>query len=172
LRCGHSLLSVPSRPPNKLCKLSSLVSELESYALWTVPHASAHHAVPAAAARREPTIYADATLPLARPNGARPMSGHCPTPSTCLQVEPPAPLPPGEAAIYADATLPPVHPPPDLAAAVPEDPDAEFGYTRGEVPRVDGPRVINVGVPGPGVKANMWRRAWRDKVRARQHGTS
>jgi hypothetical protein len=90
-------------------------------------------------------------------------------PSMCLQVEPPAPLPPGEATIYAEATLPPARSPPDPGASVPEDPDAEFGYTRGEVPRVDGPRVINVGVPGPGVKANMWRRAWRDKARVRQH---
>lgn len=27
-----------------------------------------------------------------------------------------------------------------------------------------GPRVINVGIGGPGVKSKAWRRAWRDKI--------
>lgn len=27
-----------------------------------------------------------------------------------------------------------------------------------------GPRIINVGIPGPGAKRLMWRRAWRDKI--------
>ncbi len=32
-----------------------------------------------------------------------------------------------------------------------------------------GPRVINVGVTGPGGKRLFWRRAWRDKVREDDH---
>ncbi|KAJ9527573.1 hypothetical protein QJQ45_025848, partial [Haematococcus lacustris] len=27
-----------------------------------------------------------------------------------------------------------------------------------------GPRIINVGVPGPGARRQLWRRAWRDKI--------
>ncbi len=27
-----------------------------------------------------------------------------------------------------------------------------------------GPRIINVGLPGPGTRRQSWRRAWRDKV--------
>lgn len=77
-------------------------------------------------------------------------------------------LAPGEARVYQDATIPDPPPPATAAAAtpVPEDPDREFPFVAGERPRVDGPRVINVGVPGPGVKAALWRRAWRDKVRS------
>ena len=90
-------------------------------------------------------------------------------PSPLTQRRPPqeeAPvLPPGEARVYQDAVIPDAAPPAG-SAPVPEDPDDEFPFVAGERPRVDGPRVINVGVPGPGVKAALWRRAWRDKARA------
>ena len=33
----------------------------------------------------------------------------------------------------------------------PEDPDLEFATREGEHPSSKGPRVINVGIPGPGV---------------------
>ena len=75
-----------------------------------------------------------------------------------------SPPPEGEATLYCHATLPPLRPPPDPAAAVPEDPENEFDYVSGEMPRTHGPRMINVGIPGPGIKANLWRRAWRDKI--------
>lgn len=50
----------------------------------------------------------------------------------------------------------------------PEDPNNEFAQattdTGGAGGIGEGPRIINVGVPGPGVKRQLWRRAWRDKV--------
>jgi len=45
-----------------------------------------------------------------------------------------------------------------------EDPNGEFLWTGGEKPVETGARMINVGIPGPGVKRNMWRRSWRDKI--------
>lgn len=47
-----------------------------------------------------------------------------------------------------------------------EDPDNEFGAGGGEEGAAgrEGPRIINVGVPGPGLEVALWRRAWRDKV--------
>lgn len=45
-----------------------------------------------------------------------------------------------------------------------EDPDGEFTYSGGEMPRTEGPRIIDVGIPGPGAKVALWRRAWRDKI--------
>eukprot|EP01023_Acetabularia_acetabulum_P012426 TRINITY_DN15823_c0_g3_i1.p1 TRINITY_DN15823_c0_g3~~TRINITY_DN15823_c0_g3_i1.p1 ORF type:complete len:771 (-),score=136.14 TRINITY_DN15823_c0_g3_i1:445-2460(-) len=45
-----------------------------------------------------------------------------------------------------------------------EDPEDEFVYEGGGRALADGPRVINVGIPGPGIKAKMWQRAWRDKI--------
>eukprot|EP00887_Chlorella_sp_A99_P002366 scaffold10.g2366.t1 len=47
---------------------------------------------------------------------------------------------------------------------VEEDPDHEFDYTGGDVPTLEGPRIIDVGIPGPGSKVGLWRRAWRDKI--------
>jgi acetoin utilization deacetylase AcuC-like enzyme/ankyrin repeat protein len=53
------------------------------------------------------------------------------------------------------------------AAAAEEDPDGEF---KGVLPPPadaappDGPRVIDVGIPGPGFHPALWRRAWRDKA--------
>jgi len=47
---------------------------------------------------------------------------------------------------------------------VEEDPDGEFARSAGEAAPAAGPRIINVGVPGPGGQVAMWRRAWRDKV--------
>lgn len=32
------------------------------------------------------------------------------------------------------------------------------------MPPVDGPRVIDVGIPGFGSKPALWRRSWRDKI--------
>ncbi|KAL0048951.1 hypothetical protein WJX82_003017 [Trebouxia sp. C0006] len=31
-------------------------------------------------------------------------------------------------------------------------------------PKGEGPRIINVGIPGPGAHVPMWKRAWRDKI--------
>lgn len=45
-----------------------------------------------------------------------------------------------------------------------EDPDHEFTYDGGEMPRTEGPRIIDVGIPGPGARVALWRRAWRDKI--------
>jgi len=59
------------------------------------------------------------------------------------------------------------------AAAAPEpapeeDPDGEFApdpaVPPSDLPPRAGPRVINVGIPGPGADAPRWRRAWRDKI--------
>lgn len=53
--------------------------------------------------------------------------------------------------------------PPATTAA--EDPAGEFhGGLAALSGARPGPRVINIGVPGPGVKANLWRRSWRDKI--------
>ena len=43
-----------------------------------------------------------------------------------------------------------------------EDPDNEFGSS--EAPVREGPRIINVGIPGPGAHVPLWKRAWRDKI--------
>ena len=43
-----------------------------------------------------------------------------------------------------------------------EDPDNEFGADA--APKGAGPRIINVGIPGPGAHVPMWKRAWRDKI--------
>ena len=45
-----------------------------------------------------------------------------------------------------------------------EDPDKEFLYSGGEMPRTEGPRIIDVGIPGPGSRVALWRRSWRDKI--------
>jgi acetoin utilization deacetylase AcuC-like enzyme/ankyrin repeat protein len=45
-----------------------------------------------------------------------------------------------------------------------EDPDHEFVYSGGEMPRTEGPRIIDVGIPGPGSRVALWRRSWRDKI--------
>lgn len=44
-----------------------------------------------------------------------------------------------------------------------EDPDNEFD-TDVDSKHGDGPRVINVGIPGPGAHVPLWKRAWRDKI--------
>uniref|UniRef100_A0A6S8IVI8 Histone deacetylase domain-containing protein n=1 Tax=Dunaliella tertiolecta TaxID=3047 RepID=A0A6S8IVI8_DUNTE len=69
-------------------------------------------------------------------------------------------------------------PPPQAAgtgskqALIPEDPNGEFTRTTSDTGGSKtptngsdpGPRIINVGVPGPGAKRQIWRRAWRDKI--------
>ena len=51
------------------------------------------------------------------------------------------------------------------AEGVVEDPDGEFtGREPAEGAPAVGPRIINVGIPGPGGEVAMWRRSWRDKV--------
>ncbi|GBG00204.1 hypothetical protein Rsub_12985 [Raphidocelis subcapitata] len=45
-----------------------------------------------------------------------------------------------------------------------EDPDHEFTSTSKAPPPIDGPRIIDVGISGPGFHPVKWRRAWRDKV--------
>ena len=40
--------------------------------------------------------------------------------------------------------------------------EPEHVYTRAARPR-RGPRIVNVGIPGPGGQRALWRRAWRDK---------
>jgi len=49
-------------------------------------------------------------------------------------------------------------------AVIEEDPDGEFQYKGGEMPRTEGPRIIDVGIPGPGHHVPMWKRSWRDKI--------
>jgi hypothetical protein len=46
----------------------------------------------------------------------------------------------------------------------PEDPDDEFQDVAAPAPPADGPRIIDVGITGPGFQPLKWRRAWRDKV--------
>jgi len=49
--------------------------------------------------------------------------------------------------------------------AIDEDPDKEFTTKEDEEnPPPDAPRVIDVGIPGFGPRASLWRRAWRDKI--------
>ena len=50
-------------------------------------------------------------------------------------------------------------------AEVEEDPDNEFTSTSKAPPPLDGPRIIDVGIGGPGFHPLKWRRAWRDKAR-------
>lgn len=45
-----------------------------------------------------------------------------------------------------------------------EDPDHEFASTSKAPPPIDGPRIIDVGIGGPGFHPLKWRRAWRDKI--------
>jgi len=45
-----------------------------------------------------------------------------------------------------------------------EDPDHEFVYSGGEMPPTEGPRIIDVGIPGPGSRVALWKRSWRDKI--------
>ncbi|WIA10571.1 hypothetical protein OEZ85_010758 [Tetradesmus obliquus] len=47
---------------------------------------------------------------------------------------------------------------------VAEDPNHEFPSSTADDPILAGPRVIEVGIPGPGFHPLLWRRAWRDKV--------
>jgi acetoin utilization deacetylase AcuC-like enzyme len=47
---------------------------------------------------------------------------------------------------------------------VDEDPNHEFPSTTADDPILCGPRIIDVGIPGPGFHPLLWRRAWRDKV--------
>ena len=58
----------------------------------------------------------------------------------------------------------------ELTVGIEEDPDAEFRAAEGPVPPATGPRVINVGIHGPGAQVALWRRAWRDKVAAFSSG--
>ncbi len=63
----------------------------------------------------------------------------------------PAPEPPG--VIHPDAN------------GILEDPDGEFAdFDPAEALPACCPRVINVGIPGPGAEVAMWRRSWRDKA--------
>ena len=48
--------------------------------------------------------------------------------------------------------------------SIEEDPDHEFTSTSRAPPPLDGPRIIDVGIAGPGFHTVKWRRAWRDKV--------
>ncbi|KAL6757381.1 histone deacetylase domain-containing protein [Haematococcus lacustris] len=59
----------------------------------------------------------------------------------------------------ANATLPLPLPLPLLPAAPPL-----LGSRQPAGSQARGPRIINVGVPGPGAKRQLWRRAWRDKI--------
>ena len=52
----------------------------------------------------------------------------------------------------------------DTLSHIEEDPDGEFVYSGGEMPRTEGPRIIDVGIPGPGHHVPMWKRSWRDKI--------
>lgn len=47
---------------------------------------------------------------------------------------------------------------------VEEDPDHEFPPTTADDPPLSGPRLIEVGIKGPGAHPTLWRRAWRDKI--------
>ncbi|GMH41862.1 hypothetical protein BSKO_09772 [Bryopsis sp. KO-2023] len=51
-----------------------------------------------------------------------------------------------------------------LAFSVVEDPGGEFASTQDFENEVEGPRVINVGIAGPGIQVQLWKRAWRDKI--------
>lgn len=45
-----------------------------------------------------------------------------------------------------------------------EDPDHEFPPTTADDPPLSGPRLIEIGIKGPGAHPTLWRRAWRDKI--------
>lgn len=47
---------------------------------------------------------------------------------------------------------------------VEEDPDHEFPPSTADEPPLTGPRIIEVGIKGPGAHPTLWRRAWRDKI--------
>jgi len=67
----------------------------------------------------------------------------------------------------ADSKPPPLVPgaPPLNQAGIPEDPRSEFAANpEAEVAPTEAPRIINVGIPGPGRKVGLWRRSWRDKI--------
>lgn len=53
---------------------------------------------------------------------------------------------------------------PPLAPQVEEDPNHEFPPTTADDPPLSGPRLIEVGIKGPGAHPTLWRRAWRDKI--------
>lgn len=68
------------------------------------------------------------------------------------EVEHPNPSEPGTSSI-GHSPPPVLHSPHqdlDTEAIIPEDPDLEFAVVPGEHPPPRGPRVINVGIPGPG----------------------
>lgn len=50
------------------------------------------------------------------------------------------------------------------AQQIDEDPDQEFPSSTADDPVLAGPRIIDVGIPGPGFHPLLWRRAWRDKI--------
>lgn len=50
------------------------------------------------------------------------------------------------------------------APQVEEDPDHEFPPSTADDPPLSGPRLIEVGIQGPGAHPSLWRRAWRDKI--------
>ncbi|KAF6259471.1 Arginase/deacetylase [Scenedesmus sp. NREL 46B-D3] len=52
----------------------------------------------------------------------------------------------------------------DTSHMVDEDPHREFLSTTADDPVLSGPRIVDVGIPGPGFHPLLWRRAWRDKV--------
>ena len=52
----------------------------------------------------------------------------------------------------------------DSEIEIEEDPDGEFKYSGGDMPRTEGPRIIDVGIPGPGAHVPLWKRSWRDKI--------
>eukprot|EP00890_Picochlorum_soloecismus_P001450 jgi/Picsp_1/2305/NSC_05769-R1_histone deacetylase len=52
----------------------------------------------------------------------------------------------------------------DPVIEIEEDPDGEFKYSGGDMPRTEGPRIIDVGIPGPGAHVPLWKRSWRDKI--------
>lgn len=70
-------------------------------------------------------------------------------------------IPPPRAPFTTTTTTTHTTPPPQFE----EDPDAEFTSTSAAPPPLDGPRIIDVGITGPGFYPLKWRRAWRDKVR-------
>ena len=51
-----------------------------------------------------------------------------------------------------------------VVVQVEEDPDHEFPPTTADDPPLSGPRLIEVGIKGPGAHPTLWRRAWRDKI--------
>lgn len=64
-------------------------------------------------------------------------------------------------AIHNNSTIPTT----TTTYTIDEDPDKEFTTKDDEEnPPPDAPRVIDVGIPGFGPRASLWRRAWRDKI--------